>query len=191
MTSRTAKTYANAQFSPLKRAMKELSKNRGMGIQVAEQRIGLETDFTEQVARGIKEPTLEDVFKIANFFGTTMDSVLDGGHREIRVTNDEMDELAFQYFKECVKTYAVLLADKARNYWKPGLWEEEVNASKVTLEREERLYLERYKTHIEQYEREKNRVMDVDECCDEVLINELAKRGFKVERCEENGKKTN
>lgn len=190
MVSRKAKAQEYLQTGAFKRAMMELSKNKRMSIQAAEQAIGLEKDFTEQVNRGIKELSLKDVVKIANFFGTTMDSVLDGGHREARVVIGVMDELAFQYFKDCLATYAELLDDKGCDYHKPGLWSEQVAEDKVNLEKRELRYMERYKTHMEEYERKVFQPMDAAECCDEVLINELVKRGFKVERCEENGKKT-
>lgn len=53
---------------------------------------------------------------------------------------------------------------------------------KVQLEKREYLFLERYKNHMEEFEREKTQPRDAAKCCDEVLINELVKRGFKVEK---------
>lgn len=191
MESKTEKAVDYMQCGPFKRAMEELSKNKRMSIRMAEKVIGLEADYTEQVDCGIRKLSLEDVIKIASFFGTTMDSVLDGGHKEIRVAQDEEDALAFRYFKECINTYVQVLRNKALDYRKPGLWSENVNAGKVDLERQEYLYIERHKTVMDEIERRDIQPIDAAGCCDEVLINELIKRGFKVERCEEDGKKAN
>lgn len=104
-----------------KNAMEELAKNRHFSVKAAEKAIGLEPDFTEQVARGIKELTLEDVIKIANYFNTTMESVLEGGKVEIRIccVGIPSDELQLQYFKECMDSYSELLNYKAMNHHYP------------------------------------------------------------------------
>lgn len=170
------------QDGPFKRAMEKLSKNKGISIQMAEKAIGLETDFVEQVNRKIRVLSLEDVIKIAKFFNTTLDAVLDRGNKEIRIVCNKKDELVFQYFKGCVETYAELLDSKGCDYWKQGLWSEQIAECKLYLERQEYLYVERYKTYMDEFERKHKQPIDVAECCDEVLINELVKRGFKVER---------
>lgn len=175
-----------------KEAMAELAKNSNMSVAMAEQKIGLEKDFVEMISRGIKELTLSDVIKIAQYFDTTMDAVLDGGKHEIRVCNRHADDkLLAQYFKECVDEYTCLLDYKASNYWKPNLWEENEREHKVELEKKEHYLLERYKTHMDEYERNKIHPMDAREMDDSVLIAELEKRGFYIERKMEHGQKTN
>ncbi len=71
--------------SEFKKAMLELCKNKGLSFAQAEKSMGLKDGFIESVEKGIYKLTLEDVRKIAGYFRTTMDSVLDGGKVECRV----------------------------------------------------------------------------------------------------------
>ncbi|RKI90478.1 hypothetical protein D7V94_13705 [Parablautia intestinalis] len=180
------------QSDPFKRAMKELAKNRKLTLDAAEKAIGLEADFTEQVDRGIKKLTLEDVIKISKYFNTTMESVLNGGNAEINVENRyHEDKLSSQYFAECVRTYIRLLDDKCRSLHFKGLMDDDIAQTKAELSRKEVRLAQRYNTYMEDIERQVIQPMDASNCCDEVLINELVKRGFKVEKGNGNGKKTN
>lgn len=177
-----------------KNAMEELAKNRHFTVKAAEKAIGLEPDFTEQVARGIKELTLEDVIKIANFFNTTMESVLERGNVEIRTccVGIPYDELQLQYFKECIDSYSGLLNYKAMNHYFSELFTNKIEACKVELEKNEYLFMERFKTYMEEDDRKNSQPRAAAKCCDEVLINELVKRGFKVEKeNKEDGKTSN
>ncbi len=192
MGTQSTNPYANVQFRQFKEAMKELAKNKKLTLDAAEKAIGLEADFTEQVFRGIKELTLADVIKISKYFTTTMDSVLDGGKAEIRVVNRYAeDKLASQYFVECVRTYVQLLEDKCRNIHFKGLMNDDIEQTKAELSKKEVKLAQRYNTYMEEYDRQKIQPMDAAKCCDEVLINELVKRGFKVEKGKENGKTAN
>ena len=65
--------------SEFKKAMWELCKNKGLSFAQAEKSMGFKDGFIESVEKGIYKLTLEDVRKIAGYFHTTMDSVLDGG----------------------------------------------------------------------------------------------------------------
>lgn len=177
------KPYANVQSRQFKEAMEELAKNKRLTLDAAERAIGLEADFTVQVARGIKELTLEDVIKIAKFFGTTMDSVLAGGRTEIRIENKHSsDRIVFQCFTECVKAYVNLLNDMGMNARLKGIMDDDIEQQKVQLEEKEGKYIQRYCIYIEEYDCKKIQPMDAARCCDEVLINELARRGYKVEK---------
>lgn len=192
MASVEARLREYNQSGPFKRAMKELAKNKNLSLDAAEKAIGLEADFTEQVSRGIKKLTLAEVIKISKYFNTTMDSVLDGGKAEIRVENryDE-DKLASQYFVECVRAYVQLLEDKCRNIHFKGLMDDDIEQTKAELSKKEVKLAQRYNAYMEEYDRQKIQPMDAAKCCDEVLINELTKRGFKVEKGKEDGKTAN
>lgn len=192
MASVEARLREYNQSGPFKRAMKVLANNRHLTLAAAEKAIGLEPDFTEQVNRGIKELTLADVIKISKYFNTTMESVLEGGNAEICVENCyHEDNLSSQYFSECVNTYVRLLDDKCRNLHYKGLMDDDIAQTKAELSRKEVRLAERYSAYMEEFERKHIQPMDAAKCCDEVLINELVKRGFKVKKGEENGKTAN
>lgn len=183
MASAEMKLREYAQPSRFKRAMNELAKNKGLTIKGAEKKIGLESDFTEKVDRGIKVLSLEDVIKIARFFNTTIDSVLDGGSTEMRIANSYAnDELSSQYFDECITTYIWLLEKKRMNVYLKGILDDDVAQKKAELSEKEAKLVERYNVYMEEFRRQKIQPMDAAKCCDEVLINELIKRGFKVEK---------
>lgn len=192
MGTQSTKLYANVQIRQFKGAMKELAKNKNMTLNAAEKAIGLEVDFTEQVFRGIKELKLADVIEISKYFDTTMESVLDGGNAEIRVENHyNEDKLASQYFAECVRTYVRLVEDKCRNLHLKGLMDDDIEQTKAELSRKEVILAQRYNTYMEELKRQKIQPMDAANCCDEVLINELVKRGYVVEKGSRDGKKAN
>ncbi len=183
MASAEMKLCEYAQSSWFKRAMNELAKNKELTIKGAEKKIGLESDFTEKVDRGIKELSLEDAIKIARFFNTTIDSVLDGGKTEIRIENRYCEDgLASQYFAECINAYAGLLHEKCMNVHFKGIMDDDVAQGKAELSKKEVKLVERYNVHMEEFERRRIQPMDAANCCDEVLINELRKRGFRVEK---------
>ncbi len=183
MASAEMKLREYAQSSRFKRAMNELAKNKELTIKDAEKKIGLESDFTEKVDQGIKELSLEDAIKIARFFNTTIDSVLDGGKTEIRIENRYCEDgLASQYFAECINAYAGLLHEKCMNVHFKGIMDDDVAQGKAELSKKEVKLVERYNVHMEEFERRRIQPMDAANCCDEVLINELRKRGFRVEK---------
>lgn len=161
--------------------MWELGKNKRMSFAQIEKELGFKDGFAESVEKGIHELTLEDVRKIAGYFHTTMDSVLDGGKVEHRVYARGVDELGYRQSEECLKAYVALLDDKALNYWKKGLFLEQVNEKKLKLEKCELAFVEHYKAHMEETEAE---IMtnEIAKCEDDVLVKELLKRGFKVEK---------
>lgn len=177
------KTMEYKGNTAFKRSMVELLKNHRMTNHVAEVKIGFEKDYIEKVSRGIKKLTLEDAIRIANFFNTTIDSVVHGNGNEIRVKNSHSsDVLTSQYFEECVERYVRVLDLRAMEFKRNGVFEEEIHACKVELEKKEYSFFERYKTYMEEFERKHIHQLDAQEMCDEVLIQELKKRGFKVER---------
>lgn len=167
--------------SEFKKAMLELCKNKGLSFAQAEKSMGLKDGFIESVEKGIYKLTLEDVRKIAGYFRTTMDSVLDGGKVECRVYTRGVDELGHSQSKECLEVYAALLNDKAMNHWKKGLFLEQVNERKVRLEKCEFAFMEHYKAHMEEVEAG-DRAREITKCEDDVLVKELLRRGFKVEK---------
>lgn len=192
MGSRSIKPYANVQFRQFKEAMKELAKNKNLTLDAAEKAIGLEADFTEQVFRGIKELTLADVIKISKYFNTTMDSVLDGGNYELRMTKIySFDELSSQYFEECLNLYVQVLDIKNMSFWKSSNWIKRIQEKEAKLEAAEQRLMERFKKYMDESESRTDKSITVSNCCDEVLISELIKRGFKVEKGKENGETAN
>lgn len=164
-----------------KRAMWELCKNKNLTFQQAEKALGFKDGFVESVEKGIHELTLAEALKIAGYFHTTIDSVLDGGKVECRVHARGVDELGNEQSKSCFEAYAVLLDNLAMRHWKPTLYEEEVNESKLRLERCQRVFVEHYKEHMDELEAE-DRVREMAKCEDAVLIKELSSRGYKVEK---------
>lgn len=167
--------------SEFKKAMWELCKNKGLSFVQAEKSMGFKDGFIESVEKGIYKLTLEDVRKIAGYFHTTMDSVLDGGKVERRVYTRGVDELGYRQSEECLKAYAELLDEKAMDHWKKGLFLEQVNDRKLKLEKCERAFIEHYKAHMEEVEA-KDRAREIVKCEDDVLVRELLRRGFKVEK---------
>lgn len=167
--------------SEFKKAMWALCKNKGLSFAQAEKSMGFKDGFIESVEKGIYKLTLEDVRKIAGYFHTTMDSVLDGGKVECRVYTRGVDELGHSQSKECLEAYAALLNDKAMNHWKKGLFLEQVNERKVRLEKCEFSFMEHYKAHMEEAEAG-DRAREIAKCEDDVLVKELLRRGFKVEK---------
>lgn len=167
--------------SELKKAMWELCKNKGMSFAQAEKALGFKDGFIESVEKGIHELTLEDVRKIAGYFHTTMDAALDGGKVEHRVYARGVDELGYIQSKACFEAYAALLDDKAMDHWKKGLFLEQVNERKLKLEKCERAFIEHYKAYMEEVEAG-DRAKEIAKCEDDVLVKELQKRGFKVEK---------
>lgn len=167
--------------SEFKKAMWELCKNKGMSFAQTEKALGFKDGFIESVERGIHELTLEEVRRIAGYFHTTMDSVLDGGRVERRVYVRGVDELGHQQAGDCITAYAALLDDKAMDHWKKGLFQEQVNERKLKLEKCERAFIEHYKAYMEEIE-DKDRAREISKCEDDVLVKELLRRGFKVEK---------
>lgn len=164
-----------------KKAMWELCKNKRMSFAQVEKALGFKDGFVESIEKGIHKLTLEEVRKIAGYFHTTMDAVLDGGKVEHRVYARGVDELGYSQSKECFEAYATLLDDKAMDYWKRGLFQEQVNEQKLKLEKCERAFLEHYKAYMEE-EEAKDRAREIVKCEDDVLVKELLRRGFKVEK---------
>lgn len=192
MGSRSIKPYANVQFRQFKEAMKELAKNKNLTLDAAEKAIGLEADFTEQVFRGIKELTLADVIKISKYFNTTMDSVLDGGNYEMRMDKIySFDELLSQYFEECLNLYIQVLDAKNMNFWKSNNCIKRLQEKEAKLEAAEQRLMERFKKYMDESDRRTNESITVSKCRDEILIDELIKRGFKIEKGKEDGKTAN
>ncbi len=167
--------------SEFKKAMWELCKNKGMSFAQTEKALGFKDGFIESVEKGVHELTLGEVRKIAGYFHTTMDSVLDGGKVEHRVYARGVDELGYIQSRECFKAYAELLDDRAMNHWKKDLFLEQVNDGKLILEKCERAFIEHYKAHMEEMEAG-DRAREIAKCEDEVLVKELLRRGFKVEK---------
>lgn len=167
--------------SGFKKAMWKLCKDRRLTFDGAEKAIGLENGFIEKVERALHELTLEEVRKIANFFHTTMDSVLDGGNTECRIHLRAVDELGAHQEEDCLKAYSAFLNDFAMECWKPGCFEEEVQEKKLRLERCQRAFVEHYKAYMDA-EEAKDRARDMVKCEDDVLIKELLSRGYKVEK---------
>lgn len=164
-----------------KQAMWELCKERRISFEQAEKALGFEDGFIESVERGIHKLTLEEVRKIANYFHTTMEAVLDGGHTECRISLSSFDELGICQEKDCIKAYLSLLESKAMNYWKTDLFVERVNENKRELEQCEFAYLKHHKAYMDKMEAE-NRAREMAECEDDVLVKELLRRGYKVEK---------
>lgn len=167
--------------SEFKKAMWELCKNKGMSFAQAEKTLGFQDGFVESVEKGIHELNLEDVQRIAGYFHTTIDSVLEGGKVEHRVYARGVDELGYSQSGECLEAYAALLDDKAMNHWKKGLFLEQVNEKKLKLEKCELAFIEHYKAYMEENEA-RDRAREIEKCEDDMLIKELLKRGFKVEK---------
>lgn len=162
-----------------KRAMWELCKNKSLSFAQVEKALGFKDGFVESVEKGIHELSLEEVQKIAGYFHTTMDSVLDGGNRECRISIRAVDELGVHQEEDCLRAYAKLLDSKAMNYWKTDLFLEQVNECKLQLERTEFAYIKHYKAYMDEIEADE-RAREMAKCEDEVLIKELLKRGYKV-----------
>lgn len=170
-----------ADNSKFKRAMQRLCTNRRISFEQAEKALGFEDGFIESVERGIHKLTLEDVLKIANYFHTTMEAVLDGGDVECRISLRAVDELGMSQEEDCLVAYSSLLRSKAMNYWKTDFFTEEVNEQKRLLEKYELNYSKHYKMHMDKVEAE-NRAIEMAECEDDVLVKELLRRGYKVEK---------
>lgn len=170
--------YSSGKF---KQAMWELCKERRISFEQAEKALGFEDGFIESVERGIHKLTLEEVRKIANYFHTTMEAVLDGGHTECRISLSSFDELGARQEEDCVKAYSSLLESKAMNYWKTDLFVEQINENKRELEKCELAYLEHHKAYMDKVDAE-NRAREMAECEDDVLVKELLRRGYKVEK---------
>lgn len=164
-----------------KQAMRELCKNRHMTFAQAEKALGFKDGFVDSVEKDIHALTLEEVQKIASYFHTTMDAVLDGGKVECRVHAHGVDELGYEQAKECIKAYAELLHNLAMEHWNQGLFEEEVREDKLRLERCQRAFLAHYKAHMDAAEA-KNRAREMAKCEDDMLVKELLSRGYKVEK---------
>ncbi len=63
-----------------------------------------------------------------------------------------------------------------------GIMNDDVNQEKAELSRREAKLVQRYDTYMEEYKQQKIQPMDAAKCCDEVLINELRRRGFTVKK---------
>ena len=110
-----------------------------------------------------------------------MEAVLDGGHTECRISLISFDELGICQEKDCIKAYLSLLKSKAMNYWETDLFVERVNEKKRELEKCEFAYLKHHKAYMDKMEAE-NRAREMAECEDDVLVKELLRRGYKVEK---------
>lgn len=164
-----------------KQAMWELCKERSMTFSRVEKELGFQDGFIESVEKGVHSLTLDEVRKIASYFHTTMDSVLDGGKRECRICLRAVDELGARQEEDCLNAYSYLLNDLAMEHWKRGLFEEEVREKKVCLERFQRVYVEHFKAYMDE-EEAKDRAKEMAKCEDDVLVKELLSRGYKVEK---------
>ena len=164
-----------------KQAMWELCKERNMTFAQAEKALGFKDGFIESVEKGIHTLTLDEVQKIAGYFHTTMDAVLDGGKRECRIRLKALDELSIRQQEECLHAYSSLLNYLAMEHWKRGLYEEEVREEKVCLERCQRAFVEHYKALMDELEAAE-RAKEMAKCEDDVLVKELLSRGYKVEK---------
>lgn len=170
-----------AKYGHFKQAMRELCKEKRMSFKQAEEALGFEDGFIESVDRNIHDLTLEEVLKIARYFHTTMEAVLNGGKQECRIALHNADELGFSQQKDCLEAYTYLLDQKAMNYWKKDLFTEQVNEGKRKLEEFEFAYLEHYKAHMDEVDA-KIMAKEMAECKDDVLVKELERRGYKVEK---------
>lgn len=169
-----------------RQAMEELCKNKGITFKQAETDMGFEYGFTDRVYRKLHELTLEEVLKIANYFHTTMESVLDGGHYECRVHMRGCDDLGMSLEKDCLKAYSSLLSSKAQNYRLDGLCVEDVNEDKRKLEKCELAYMKHYKDHLDKVEAE-IKAKEMIKCEDDILVKELQRRGYKVDKVDKAG----
>lgn len=169
-----------------KQAMWNLCKEKNISFQEAEKNIGLEANLIEKTERNLHELTLEEVLKIANYFHTTMESVLDGGHYECRVHMRGCDDLGMSLEKDCLKAYSSLLSSKAQNYRLDGLCVEDVNEDKRKLEKCELAYMKHYKDHLDKVEAE-IKAKEMIKCEDDILVKELQRRGYKVDKVDKAG----
>ena len=164
-----------------KKAVVELCKENHISLEQLEKNLGFSRGFVERVEKGFLKLQLEDVQKIAAYFHTTLDSVLDGGKRECRVEVHSKDELLAEKQEACIQGYAGLLKYKAMDYWKNDLFTEETSLRKASLEWLEFDYMKFYKAHMDEAEA-KIRAFQIAECEENVLVKELTKRGYKVEK---------
>lgn len=164
-----------------KLAMWELCREKGMTFAQAEKELGFRDGFIESVDKNIHKLTLEEVQKIACYFHTTMDAVLDGGKIECRIFLNSLDELSARQKKECFEAYLQLLNDLAMRHWKPEHFNETAGEKKLQLEKCQWVYVEHYKAVMDELE-EKDRTREIAKCEDDVLVKELLSRGYKVEK---------
>ena len=181
MANRLPRSSEIIHCGKFKKAMWRLCTNKHITFEQAEKALGFKDGFIECVEKGVHELTLKEVQKIANYFHTTMDSVLDGGNTECRIHLRAGDELGVRQEEECLEAYSCLLNDLAMDHWKQGLFVEEVREKKLRLERCQRAFIEHFKAHMDE-EDAKDRAKEMAKCEDDMLIKELLSRGYKVEK---------
>ncbi len=169
-----------------KQSVWNLCKNKHISLEQLEKNLGFSRGFVERVEKGLLKLQLEDVQKIAEYFHTTLDSVLDGGKRECRVKVHPGDDLLAEKQEACIQEYARLLKYKAMGYRKNDLFTEKISLLKASLERLEFDYMEFYKAHMDELEA-KISTFQVAECEEGVLVNELKKRGYRIEKIGKEG----